>query len=410
MIKSVSIQNFEAHEDTTIHFTDGMNSIVGLSNSGKSSLLRGIKMVVNNDWSKEMVRTGYEFCRVKVETERGWVEAERGEKVNRWRCREGDNDIQLFQKVGTSVPELATKILGMGKRERGNGISELPNFQTQLEKHYMLAEVGDRKSTSNMIAVMMDNAIGLGGMEDLIRDFSADLLRDRKWLNEKQQEIVDLKSGIIDESIFSQYQKDVGRIGELHEAVGSIDSDISVADGYLGKVVDCMDRLGIARRRLESIPDVHVLTDVSGEIETLDGGIAIVQKALGIEKSLATAMGLSGIDADSMSSALGRYESLCRTIDACEKTVAMEEALSVARRMAGMDSDALERLRKEVDAMDDEVSVAESRLFGARDVWKRHSVAEKEANSLASELTVAESEFEELKHELGVCPLCGGKL
>ena len=60
--------------------------------------------------------------------------------------------------------------------------------------------------------------------------------------------------------------------------------------------------------------------------------------------------------------------------------------------------------------MDDGVSVAESRLFGARDVWKRHSVAEKEANSLASELTVAESEFEELKHELGVCPLCGGKL
>ena len=171
-----------------------------------------------------------------------------------------------------------------------------------------------------------------------------------------------------------------------------------------------MDRLDIARRRLESIPDVHALTDVSGEIETLDGGIAIVQKALGIEKSLATAMGSSGIDADSMSSALGRYESLCRTIDACEKTAAMENALSVARRMAGMDSDALERLQKEVDAMDDGVSVAESRLFGARDVWKRHSVAEKEANSLASELTVAESEFEELKHELGVCPLCGGKL
>lgn len=410
MIKSVSIQNFEAHEDTTIHFTDGMNSIVGLSNSGKSAIIRALMVVVDNEWSKEMVRTGYEFCRVKVETERGWVEAERGEKVNRWRCKEGDNEIQLFQKVGTSVPELATKILGMGKRERGNGISELPNFQTQLEKHYMLAEVGDKKATSNMIAVMMDNAIGLGGMEDLIKDFSADLLKDRKWLNEKQQEIVDLKSGIIDESIFSQYQKDVDRIGELHEAVGSIDSDISTADGYLGKAGDCMDRLDVARKRLESIPDVQVLMDVAEEIETLDDGIAIVQKALGVEESLATAMKSSGIDVDLMSNVSGRHESLCRTISVCEKIVAMEDAFSVARQMAGIDSDALERLQKEVDAMDDGVSVAESRLFSARDIWKRHSVAEKEANSLVTELAVAENEFDNLKKELGVCPLCGGKL
>ena len=410
MIKSVSIQNFEAHEDTTIHFMDGMNSIVGLSNSGKSAIIRALMVVVDNEWSKEMVRTGYEFCRVKVETERGWVEAERGEKVNRWRCKEGDNEIQLFQKVGTSVPELATKILGMGKRERGNGISELPNFQTQLEKHYMLAEVGDKKATSNMIAVMMDNAIGLGGMEDLIKDFSADLLKDRKWLNEKQQEIVDLKSGIIDESIFSQYQKDVARIGELHEAVGSIDSDISTADGYLGKVEDCMDRLDVARKRLESIPDAQALMDVSEEIETLDGGIAIVQKALGVEESLATAMKSSGIDADSMSNVSGRYETLCRTINICEKIVAMEDALSVAKQMAGIDSDALERLQKEVDAMDDGVSVAESRLFSARDAWKRNSVAEKEAKALTAELAGAEKEFEELKHVLGVCPLCGGKL
>ena len=62
MIKSVSIQNFEAHEDTTVQFGDGMNSIVGLSNSGKSAIIRALMVVVDNEWSKEMVRTGYEFC------------------------------------------------------------------------------------------------------------------------------------------------------------------------------------------------------------------------------------------------------------------------------------------------------------------------------------------------------------
>ena len=50
----------------------------------------------------------------------------------------------------------------------------------------MLSEIGDKKATSNMIARMMDNAIGLGGMEDLIKDISTDLLKDKKWLTEKQ--------------------------------------------------------------------------------------------------------------------------------------------------------------------------------------------------------------------------------
>ncbi len=135
MIKSVRMQNFESHEDTEIEFTEGMNLIVGQSNSGKSSILRALRMVVDNEWTKDMVRNGYEYCRVRVTTDRGWVEAERGEKVNRWRCQEDGGELQEYKKVGTSVPELATKILGMGQRDRGAGIKELPNFQSQLEKH-----------------------------------------------------------------------------------------------------------------------------------------------------------------------------------------------------------------------------------------------------------------------------------
>ena len=410
MIKSVSIQNFEAHEDTTVQFGDGMNSIVGLSNSGKSAIIRALMVVVDNEWSKEMVRTGYEFCRVKVETERGWVEAERGEKVNRWRCKEGDEEIQSFQKVGTSVPELATKILGMGKRDRGNGISELPNFQTQLEKHYMLAEVGDKKATSNMIAVMMDNAIGLGGMEDLIKDFSADLLKDRKWLNEKQQEIVDLKSDIVDESIFSQYQKDVDRIGELHDSIESMDSDIATADGYLSRLNECRKRLDDAVAKLDSIPDVSGMEGISEEIGMIEGGLSLVEKALKMEGDLSKATQASSIDVDGMLEASGRYDVLCRTIFNCEKVVEMENDLSKANSVAGIDSDGLERIKSEVEGMERRISDAESRLLNARDVWKSHSNAQKESKSLAMELGNSEKDLDRLKDELGVCPLCGNSL
>ena len=410
MIKSVSIQNFEAHEDTTVEFGDGMNSIVGLSNSGKSAIIRAMMVVVDNEWSKEMVRTGYEFCRVRVETERGWVEAERGEKVNRWRCKEGDNEIQLFQKVGTSVPELATKILGMGKRDRGNGISELPNFQTQLEKHYMLAEVGDKKATSNMIAVMMDNAIGLGGMEDLIKDFSADLLKDRKWLNEKQAEIVNLKTGIIDEMIFQQYEGDVKKIGDLHESIGKMDSDISVADGYLSKYMDAKTRSEESARRLSEMPDVSDMDELADDISTLDSGISVVGRAMVAEQGLEKANAVASVDVDGMAGVSDRYAVLEKTIVNCEKVVEFNRMLEKSSIVASIDGSALERLVSEAGDAGVAIAKAESELSNARDLWKRQSNASKESKALATELKDAEAEFEKLKEELGVCPLCGAKL
>ena len=410
MIKSVSIQNFEAHEDTTVEFGEGMNSIVGLSNSGKSALIRAMMVVVDNEWSKEMVRTGYEFCRVKVETERGWVEAERGEKVNRWRCKEGDNDIQLFQKVGTSVPELATKILGMGKRDRGNGISELPNFQTQLEKHYMLAEVGDKKATSNMIAVMMDNAIGLGGMEDLIKDFSADLLKDRKWLNEKQAEIVDLKTGIVDEKVFQKHEREVAELGRISEEIDRIDSDISVADGYLKRHDDALAKSEDADRRLASIPDCSAMESVCEDIATLDGGLSVVERALGVENALAKASAVSDIDVDAIEACVGRMMSLDAMVAKCGRALECERGIGALKGAFLVDDGLLESTASEVGAMDGRIDVAESRLSDARDLWKRQSGAEKESKSLAKELEKVEAEFEKLKDELGVCPLCGARL
>ena len=99
MIKKIRIRNFESHEDTTINFQEGFNLIVGKSNSGKSSIIRALNVVVNNDWDKDMVRNGSEFCTITVETEKGFVEVERGEKANRWKCQELNGEIQNYKKI-----------------------------------------------------------------------------------------------------------------------------------------------------------------------------------------------------------------------------------------------------------------------------------------------------------------------
>jgi DNA repair exonuclease SbcCD ATPase subunit len=48
MIKSIRLENFQSHKNTTINFCDGVNAIVGLSDSGKTAILRALRWVVTN--------------------------------------------------------------------------------------------------------------------------------------------------------------------------------------------------------------------------------------------------------------------------------------------------------------------------------------------------------------------------
>lgn len=48
MIKSIELTNFQSHRDTRIEFDAGVNAIVGLSDSGKTAILRALNWVINN--------------------------------------------------------------------------------------------------------------------------------------------------------------------------------------------------------------------------------------------------------------------------------------------------------------------------------------------------------------------------
>lgn len=365
MIKSISIKNFESHEDTTIHFGPGLNLLVGESNSGKSSIIRSAAAVVNNQWSKEMVRNGCNSCKVKMETERGWVECERGEKVNVWKCFDG-NSIQEYKKVGTNVPEQVTEILGMGERDRGD-VKELPNFMFQLEKHYMLSEVDGKKATSNLVARMMDNAIGLGGMEDFIKDLSSDLLKDRKWLTEKTNEITELKSKILDEVIFNDYKK---LVDDITETEHSFENNQKLLDGAKGEY----EKYQSVSNMLRSFEDKKDIT------EELDKSYEIVNNLTMLNK----------------------------VVCLIRKKQEIESKLDKITCVS--DWNEIEQFIHEIQEKKNKIEQAKSILSEARKKWKKIRELDLIINEESKKSVILEQELESLKKEMGVCPLCGAKL
>lgn len=365
MLKSLEIWNFESHEHTVVHFGTNFNLIVGPSNSGKSSIIRAASVVTANKWSKEQVRNGYEYCRIKLTTDRGWVECERGEKVNRWRVFDG-NDIQEYKNVGTGVPDTVPQVLGMCEQDRGE-VKEMPNFMFQLDKHYMLAEIDGKKATSNLVARMMDNAIGLGGMEDLIKVLSTDLTRDKKWLTEKQSEIVELKTQIIDNVIFDNYKKSVEGLTTLYTQMQDMETDLQEAN----RLKADLDRITNDLSRLVQLPKPNSqdLTNALQSLKMLKNKIALCEDILSIMQTLE-----------------------------CIKSLSIEDLNSITA------------LYGDLKVLGDKIKKAEQKLIEARMIWKRIEAEKKAFKENTQKYAILQKDYNELKKKLKICPLCGGEL
>ena len=409
MIKKVTLYNFQSHENTTINFESNFNLIVGQSNSGKSAIIRAIGVVVNNDWNKDMVRTGNDFCRVTVYTDKGWVEAERGQKINKWRCQENGKEIQDFKNVGVKVPDLATKILGMGQRDRGNDIKELPNFQFQLQKHYMLSQIGEKKATSNMIARMMDNAIGLGGMQDLIKDISTDLLKDKKWLTEKTSEMTELKASILDEKIFNSYEKMINDIDNKNKVIEEFEEDIEAAEKYKNKYDEILNHFNKCNDFISCFNKFDKIILIKGQIEHLLKKINIYEKAYDLFKKMNELKASADVNVNELNELIDECIKKKKLIDLCERAYLNDKKLNEIKEISMIDINILKQKQDEIVNKFNEISKAENKLQSARELWKKKYDADKEYKKLEKDIKSYEDEYEKLKDELGVCPLCGEK-
>lgn len=403
MLKRVLLKNFESHEDSVVEFTDGLNLLIGQSNQGKSSIVRAIAMVVANRFDKDCVRTGKDFCEVTLETDRGSVTAMRGEAMNQWRVRTPDGKEKTYRSIGTGVPPEAMSILGMGERRRGE-MSELPNIMFQLEKHYMLAEVDGKKVTANMIARMMDEAIGIGGMEELIKDIASDFEKAKRGLGTSSTEVSELKSQMMDEAAYRDIEEGVEEMQALHSKV---EESRGLLDGVESVVKD-ISRLkeGISRMGAE----LSLLDGLEGEMKSLEGRdslLSLLERAVEMEHRLSRIeKRLEGTsDIEGLYSRIeGRREvsSLCsRAVEAKRKLEVIEASMLFPDFSSEIGS-----LSESLSA----ISEARESLENAREQYRSISRMKRSIQNTEASLSEREGEFDALCKSFGKCPLCGREL
>ena len=124
MIKKVTIQGFQSHSDTVLEFAPGVNYILGTTDSGKTSVLRAMRWLVENRPSGNAFRSYWsEFTRVTLETDQHKIVREKGK----------DDFYQLngktkFTALRMTVPDEITNALNLSPI----------NFQHQMDVPFLI--------------------------------------------------------------------------------------------------------------------------------------------------------------------------------------------------------------------------------------------------------------------------------
>ena len=408
MLESIRIENFESHENTIVKFGKGFNLVWGKSDSGKSSILRALAVAVNNQFSSKMVREGFAYCEIEVTTDKGKVNCKRGEGVNKWLVTDSQGVEHSFDKIGKSVPDLASEVLGMKEKQWGKKLNELPNFMFQDEKHYMLSEIGGEKSTSNMVARLMDKTIGLGGIEELVKEISSNILKNRKQITELQNKQSVIKSGMLPEDIIETYEDKLKSIKKTRDEILELEDKIKFIEDFLSiknefdkkrnhfleierSLSEVQTEYEDCKCQLNLIDNINEYVNVKSNLDKSNEKLSLVIEELNVENELSECKEQIVI-----------FEKIDDFINVSDNLRNKKSKLELTKEKLCIE-DELKEVNEKIKKYWDFQELVNEILFLSGKL-KTNKV---KLEDVSNETEKTEHELHEIKDELGVCPICG---
>lgn len=216
MIKSLHIKNFQAHKDLHIPFEKGINVIVGSSDKGKSSIIRGLRWVCFNQPSgAEFLRWGSKYVKSTVVVDDDTIKRSKKGSNNLYELNE-----QEYKAFGsTNVPEPIQDVLKMKDI----------NFQLQHDAPFWFSETcGEVSRQLNAIVNLqiidsVTSAITSKTRTAKINKETAEENYDKLKIKEKELRFIE----IVDE----EYKK----IEELEEIIEDNEEQVSLFSTLINK-------------------------------------------------------------------------------------------------------------------------------------------------------------------------------
>lgn len=171
-IKSLRLQNFQAHKDTTIDFDDYFNCVIGATRSGKSAMVRALNFLIYNVWHSAYVRHGSTEVVITATLSNGFtVVRTKGDKINQIDVRDPQGKVKTYDSFGTNLPKEVCTVLGINPLQIDEDEFIMSNVVDQDEPMFLLKESGPTKTK------ILARLAGLHWIDFALKDLNKDRRR-----------------------------------------------------------------------------------------------------------------------------------------------------------------------------------------------------------------------------------------
>lgn len=430
-ITSVTLKNFQAHKDTTVQFDKGLNIIVGESNNGKTSILRGILWAIDNQpLGNDFIMAGENDCSVTINFSDGTY-IERGRTVKntgyyqiRYIDDNGKYIDQTYRGFTNAVPIEVANVHQMPKVNITKDIETHLNVLSQLDGPFLLTEsplvkasaIGRITGTHVIDAAIKESNKTIQSNRKLAKSYSEDLQQKE---NERKQ-LPDIKSM---EAFTKKYAYIVKYITKLNDSVIKLNANLQQISQYQQQMMQEKERYERLKKVAALLPIIQAAKDKFNKVMFLHGklikhqelSLQIEQNQISIErgkyfaklkplvdKAVVTVSNVSGLNdytdkANTLTNAIN--------VSGFNKTFMSKYASTVKSIIVHCQvaNTYVSKLAPKVD----EISDMDLKQI---DLCRSVTATKKSIKSIKANITKIQEERNQFILDQGYCPCCGQKV
>jgi len=306
VIKSIRLENFQAHKETVLELHPGVNVIAGSSNSGKSSILRALNWAVYNrpsgdafvsHWARDDKGNQKGDTSVTLTLDNGTIERRKSKSTkNTYKVNE-----TVLEAIGLDVPEEVSKALNFTE----------VNTQRQHDAPFLLSDSpGEVARFFNKIVHFDAIDQYLSSLESKKRKAKADAENAKKnaerikeelekytWVKQAEKLIDRIANKEIELSLLSvdadTLDREITKYGEAEDLIEAVQGTLKEAGRIVAKLDEAMllaSQIGKALPALQdSIEEHHrtsLVLEASQEVDYAEKLCRKVERKIGLYNDL----------------------------------------------------------------------------------------------------------------------------
>ncbi|MFA5152429.1 MAG: AAA family ATPase [Clostridia bacterium] len=175
MLQKLEINNYQSHKHSVLNFHPNVNVIVGLSDAGKSAIIKALKWVISNRPNGDSFRSHWGGKTEVITTFNDCVISRSKDKENLYIL----NNLE-FRAFGTNIPQEIINALN---------ISDV-NVQYQLDPHFLLSNSpGEVAQHFNKVAKLDKIDLAQSNIANWIRGITKDIETKKELISSNETQL-----------------------------------------------------------------------------------------------------------------------------------------------------------------------------------------------------------------------------